>query len=352
MSAKGAVLATMTLAEVALLVFSSVECVLAVQLPVAVLAVLGVLGVLAVWAYLAALLTQHSRCDEVWDRVDQRGHHQGVNELLDESIHGTPTCEACDAQQLPRAHHCPVCDTCVMRFELHSGWLGRCVGLENLKLYLLAHAYFALFCAAALAVHVARMARSRFFGGAFWLMLLATASFVAAAHLFFALRLAGLHAWLAATGRTELERRSGDGRSHDVGLRGNIASVIGSDEALALLPIPARFDVLQLEWFVGRPKQEETDEEAEERGRQQTRLLATHTAQGARDSPVKSVRGRSNSNSSNNNNNNSSSSRAVEGTISSIPRSQEKARAWLQDSSRFPRSAGAFLNPELSDDHE
>jgi hypothetical protein len=336
LSCKSASLVALTLGEVALLGFSSVECILDARLPLALLlVVLALLALLALWGYVAALLTPHSPCEDVWGRVDQRG--AAVNELhLDESIHGTPTCEACDAQQLQRSNHCAVCDVCVMRFEKHSAWLGKCVGLENLKLYILAHAYFALFCGTVLAVHIVRLTRSRFFDGAFWLVLAAAGAYVAATHLFFSGRLALLHAWLVATGRTELEWRGGDRRSHDVGLAGNVASVIGSQRALALLPVAPRFDRLPLEWFVAQPQREVSEEDNAASGSEYARLVF-------QSSPVRTPRTTVKA----------SVPKSDAGAIvATEPRSQEQVRAWLQDSNRFPRSTGAFLNPELSDDRE
>jgi len=40
-------------------------------------------------------------------------------------------CEKCNAIKPPRAHHCKICDMCVLRMDHHCIWLGTCVGIKN-----------------------------------------------------------------------------------------------------------------------------------------------------------------------------------------------------------------------------
>ncbi|GAM18616.1 hypothetical protein SAMD00019534_017910, partial [Acytostelium subglobosum LB1] len=46
-------------------------------------------------------------------------------------------CTKCDEQKPERAHHCNICKKCVLRMEHHSMWIGNCIGLYNLKYYIL-----------------------------------------------------------------------------------------------------------------------------------------------------------------------------------------------------------------------
>ncbi len=44
-------------------------------------------------------------------------------------------CYRCKAIKPPRAHHCSICDSCVMRMDHHCPWVGNCVGLKNHKYF-------------------------------------------------------------------------------------------------------------------------------------------------------------------------------------------------------------------------
>ncbi|KAG2388121.1 hypothetical protein C9374_000971 [Naegleria lovaniensis] len=45
-------------------------------------------------------------------------------------------CGRCQQPKPVRAHHCHICDTCVLRMDHHCPWLNNCVGLENHKYFL------------------------------------------------------------------------------------------------------------------------------------------------------------------------------------------------------------------------
>ena len=48
------------------------------------------------------------------------------------------TCESCKRNKPLRAHHCVICDRCVLKMDHHCPWINNCVGLHN-------HRYFILF---------------------------------------------------------------------------------------------------------------------------------------------------------------------------------------------------------------
>jgi len=48
-------------------------------------------------------------------------------------------CKKCIAPKPPRAHHCSVCNKCILKMDHHCPWLNNCVGHFN-------HRYFFMFC--------------------------------------------------------------------------------------------------------------------------------------------------------------------------------------------------------------
>lgn len=46
----------------------------------------------------------------------------------------------------PRAHHCSICDRCIMKMDHHCPWVGGCVGFNNHKLFLQFLVYTASGC--------------------------------------------------------------------------------------------------------------------------------------------------------------------------------------------------------------
>lgn len=46
-------------------------------------------------------------------------------------------CSECNDIKLVRTRHCSVCNRCVFHIDHHSPWVNNCVGLENLRFYLL-----------------------------------------------------------------------------------------------------------------------------------------------------------------------------------------------------------------------
>ncbi len=52
------------------------------------------------------------------------------------SVQGAPRfCEKCHVVKPDRAHHCSVCETCVLKMDHHCPWVNNCVGFGNYKFF-------------------------------------------------------------------------------------------------------------------------------------------------------------------------------------------------------------------------
>jgi len=63
-----------------------------------------------------------------------------------EATEGMKQCKKCKAAKPPRAHHCSVCNRCIMKMDHHCPWVNNCVGACNQKYFLLFLVYVHLQC--------------------------------------------------------------------------------------------------------------------------------------------------------------------------------------------------------------
>lgn len=54
------------------------------------------------------------------------------------------TCTKCECVKPPRAHHCSICGYCVLAMDHHCPWMNNCIGLYNMKAFLLFNFYTTL----------------------------------------------------------------------------------------------------------------------------------------------------------------------------------------------------------------
>ena len=55
-------------------------------------------------------------------------------------------CKRCESIKPDRAHHCTVCNRCVLRMDHHCPWMANCVGHYNYKYFVLFILYMTLSC--------------------------------------------------------------------------------------------------------------------------------------------------------------------------------------------------------------
>lgn len=55
-------------------------------------------------------------------------------------------CQKCSHYKPPRAHHCRICNRCVLRMDHHCVWMNNCVGHANYKIFFVFIVYAVLAC--------------------------------------------------------------------------------------------------------------------------------------------------------------------------------------------------------------
>lgn len=50
------------------------------------------------------------------------------------SVFSNTFCQKCDFYKPPRAHHCSICQKCIMKMDHHCPWVNNCIG-ENNQIY-------------------------------------------------------------------------------------------------------------------------------------------------------------------------------------------------------------------------
>ncbi|GFQ04776.1 probable protein s-acyltransferase 16 [Phtheirospermum japonicum] len=55
-------------------------------------------------------------------------------------------CQKCSLYKPPRAHHCRICNRCVLRMDHHCVWMNNCVGHANYKIFFVFVVYAVISC--------------------------------------------------------------------------------------------------------------------------------------------------------------------------------------------------------------
>lgn len=162
---------------------------------------------------------------------------------------GIRTCEKCNLLKPDRAHHCSVCDTCILKMDHHCPWVNNCVCFSNYKFFVLFLGYSFSTCLWSAVISFPYFIR-------FWKNDLGTSYsklhilFLFFVSIMFAVSLASLffyHLYLTMKNRSTLEafrtpifRYGPDKKAYDLGKSQNFKQIFGEKALLWFLPVSTR----------------------------------------------------------------------------------------------------------------
>jgi len=80
----------------------------------------------------------------------------------DEVFNMQKMCNKCNCVKPPRSHHCSLCQSCVLAMDHHCPWMNNCIGLRNMKAFILFNFYVAV-CTAFMTIRGANIYMDCFF---------------------------------------------------------------------------------------------------------------------------------------------------------------------------------------------
>jgi hypothetical protein len=159
----------------------------------------------------------------------------GSLSVLPPSLAMLPRCPKCDLPKPMRTHHCSDCGRCYFRWDHHCPVIGNCVGLRNMKAFMLFLLYSGvLICFAGVIAVVAARSSDR--------VPMSTAVIFLVVGVIIALVIGcfgGQYVPEVCVNRTTIERIAGnDPRTFDAGIGSNVRQVFGENWWLWFVPIP------------------------------------------------------------------------------------------------------------------
>jgi len=203
--------------------------------------------VLAYCSYLKCVFTDpgfvkkdkimHNETETLADqrRKKQRRHSWGIG-----NEYGY--CDKCEVPKPPRAHHCSICQRCVLRYDHHCPWVNNCVGFGNYKYFFLFVNYTSIGCLVVCILIIIRFLTLRTFqtfvedGLSAIDVQILVAGFLTFAFAIATGSLAGLHCKLLSSNSTTSEDHYKGNNPYDFGCKRNMTELWGSNRIQWLFP--------------------------------------------------------------------------------------------------------------------
>lgn len=162
---------------------------------------------------------------------------------------GFRICEKCNLIKPDRAHHCSVCDQCILKMDHHCPWVNNCVCFSNYKFFVLFLGYSFTMCMYSAVVSFPFFVRfwKNDLGSSYSKLHILFLFFVS---IMFAVSLASLffyHLYLTMKNRSTLEafrspifRYGPDKKAYDLGKSQNFKQIFGDKPFLWLVPVNTR----------------------------------------------------------------------------------------------------------------
>mmetsp|Transcript_23510 Transcript_23510/g.52034 ORF Transcript_23510/g.52034 Transcript_23510/m.52034 type:complete len:333 (-) Transcript_23510:147-1145(-) len=223
------------------------------------LIVFNIFTVLLMISYVRCILVHPGTVpdnDPQWDYLAQANQAKTAEGVLIQETKRSGDrrhCKWCGKYKPDRCHHCRVCRVCILKMDHHCPWIYNCVGYHNYKFFFLILFYSVLDChfivwTMAESVRSALDSRDTPLISAFIILFAETLAFFLG---FLVTMFFGFHIWLMLKAMTTIEfceksiPRKGDSSQspaaplYDLGLYGNVSSVLGHNPLLWLFPVAA-----------------------------------------------------------------------------------------------------------------
>jgi len=119
------------------------------------------MSIVAIYSHFAAMTTDPGavprECMPLPDDVQELDYERAAAESQQQQrAPYRKFCNRCKAFKPLRAHHCSVCNRCIIKMDHHCPWVNNCVGIGNHKLFLLFLLWVNLVCAYALVLCISK----------------------------------------------------------------------------------------------------------------------------------------------------------------------------------------------------
>lgn len=202
-----------------------------------VLGMVHALALLTISCLLMVLITNPGGVPESLETSIGAGLTQGLLSNMNpvDFAYGQVTfCAKCNRHRPPRAHHCAICERCVLRYDHHCPWVGNCIGLYNMRYFLQYLLYLTLTAASIGLLSLFSLLQKQ---QDVYLMISTVVGLAAGVAVggFSLMQIA-----LLANNSTTLEARASGFNIFDISCGDNCRQVCGAKLLCWLLPCPAR----------------------------------------------------------------------------------------------------------------